>query len=185
MFQHTPKVDQTTVVDSQNYQESLVASLTRIIGEWTAPDFLTAVVAREGVDLDPAAITMITLLSTGGPLRPSELATKMVTGASNVSKVVARLAASGMASRIPDPADARATLVTLTAAGQRVANSFVRAGDGLVEDLLHDWSLAERTDLVRLLTKLEHSTIAFSTHLREGRQRPGQNVPGTTEGTQQ
>lgn len=171
-----------TMANSQNYQESLIASLTRIIGEWTAPDFLTAVVAREGVDLDPAAITMITQLSTGGAMRPSELAAKMVTGASNVSKVIARLTASEMATRIPDPADARASLIALTADGQRVANAFVRAGDGLVEDLLHDWSTDERTELVRMLSKLEHATIAFSAQLREGHQHPGQDLPGTSEG---
>ncbi len=171
--------------DSGNYQDSIIASLTRIIGEWTAPDFLTAVVAREGVDLDPAAITMVTILSMGGPLRPSSLAAKMVTGASNVSKVVARLVASGMAERIPDPDDARASLITLTEPGRRVAHSFVRAGDGLVEDLLRGWSAEERTALAQTLAKLEQSTISFSTQLREGQPHPAQSLPGDTEGAKQ
>ncbi len=162
-----------------------MASLIRIIGEWTAPDFLSAVVAREGVDLDPAAITMVTFLSVDGPLRPSALAKKMVTGASNVSKVVARLTAAGMVDRIPDPVDARAGLVSLTAAGHRVAQAFVRAGDGLVADLLQDWAPEERTDLVRLLAKLEQSTISFSTQLRANHTLPGQSEPGTTKGAQQ
>ncbi|MFC8304291.1 MarR family winged helix-turn-helix transcriptional regulator [Specibacter sp. NPDC057265] len=162
-----------------------MASLTRVIGEWTAPDFLSAVVAREGVDLDPAAITMITLLSFDGPLRPSTLATKMVTGASNVSKVVARLEASGMVDRISDPADARASLVNLTPAGHLVAQSFVRAGDGLVADLLQDWSPQERTDLVRLLAKLEQSTIAFSAQLRANHDSAGPFAPETTKGAHQ
>ena len=168
-----------------SHQEALVASLTRIIREWTAPDFLSAVVAREGVDLDPAAITMITVLSAAGPMRPSALAGKMVTGASNVSKVVARLTASGMVNRMPDPADARAGLVGLTAAGQRVAQSFVRAGDGLVEELLRGWAPDERTELVRLLTKFEQSTLSFSTQLRANHTPPGHSAPGTTEGATQ
>lgn len=164
------------------YRNEIVAALTRIIGEWTAPDFLTGVVAREGVDLDPAAITMITFLSTDGPQRPSALATKMVTGASNVSKVVARLSASGMVNRIPDPSDARAGLVTLTQEGQRVAGCFVRAGDGLVEDLLRDWTPAERLDLAQTLAKLQESTIRFSRELRTNPTSPVQTLPGTTEG---
>lgn len=170
---------------SGGYQEEIIASLIRIIGEWTAPDFLTAVVAREGVDLDPAAITMVTILSADGPLRPSVLATKMVTGASNVSKVVARLIASGMAERISDPDDARATLIALTDAGRRVAHSFVRAGDGLVEDLLRGWSAQERTGLAQSLAKLEQSTISFSTQLREGKLHPAQSLPGHQEGAKQ
>lgn len=168
-----------------SHQEALIASLTRIIREWTAPDFLSAVVAREGVELDPAAVTMITFLSTDGPSRPSALARKMVTGASNVSKVAARLTASGIVNRIPDPADARAGLVTLTPAGQRVAQSFVRAGDGLVEELLRGWAPEERTELVHLLAKLEQSTIRFSTQLRANHIPPGQSAPGTTEGAKQ
>ncbi|MEO6529439.1 MAG: MarR family winged helix-turn-helix transcriptional regulator [Specibacter sp.] len=167
---------------AEGYQNALMTSLTRIIGEWTAPDFLSAVVAREGVNLDPAAITMVTFLSTGGPQRPSTLAAKMVTGASNVSKVVARLTAAGMVTRIPDPADARAGVVSLTAAGHRVANSFVRAGDGLVEDLLQDWTDQDRTDLVRLLNKLERSTSSFSQQLRNTPSVPAQTVPGDTQG---
>lgn len=168
-----------------SYQEALMASLTRIIGEWTAPDFLSAVVAREGVDLDPAAITMITLLSAHGPLRPSLLAKKMVTGASNVSKVVARLSDSGMVDRIPDPVDARAGLVRLTDAGRRVAQSFVRAGDGLVEDLLRDWDPDERTELARMLGKLEKSTVRFSTQLRANHTHPVPSTPGPAEGAKQ
>lgn len=162
-----------------------MASLTRIIGEWTAPDFLSAVVAREGVDLDPAAITMVTFLSTDGPMRPSEMARKMVTGASNVSKVAARLTAAGMVNRVPDPADARAGLLGLTPAGHQVAGTFVRAGDGLVEDLLRGWSPGDRTELARLLQQLEQSTIAFSAQLRANHTRPEQTVPGATEGAKQ
>lgn len=162
-----------------------MASLTRIIGEWTSPDFLSAVVAREGVDLDPAAITMITFLSTDGALRPSALARKMVTGASNVSKVAARLAAAGMVNRVADPADARAGLLVLTPAGRQVANSFVRAGDGLVEDLLRGWTLDDRTELARLLAELERSTIDFSAQLRAKQALPEQSVPGDTEGAKQ
>ncbi len=162
-----------------------MASLTRIIGEWTAPDFLSAVVAREGVDLDPAAITMITFLSADGPMRPSALAGKMVTGASNVSKVAARLSAAGMVNRIPDPADARAGLLSLTPAGRQVATTFVRAGDGLVEDLLRGWSMADRTEMARLLAKLKQSTIDFSAQLRAKNPLPEQELPGETEGAKQ
>ena len=162
---------------AEGYQNALMTSLTRIIGEWTAPDFLSAVVAREGVNLDPAAITMVTFLSTGGPQRPSTLAAKMVTGA--IEKAQARV--EDRNANI-NPADARAGVVSLTAAGHRVANSFVRAGDGLVEDLLQDWTDQDRTDLVRLLNKLERSTSSFSQQLRNTPSVPAQTVPGDTQG---
>lgn len=148
------------------YSNALMTSLTRVMAQWSAPDFLTSVVARKGLDLDPGAITVITFLSNGGPLRPSALAQKMVTGASNVSKILARLTTAGIVKRISDPADARASLITLTPAGRKVANTFIEAGDSLVEELLTGWDEQERHDLVRLLDKLQHSTAALSSHLR-------------------
>lgn len=165
-----------------HYQEALLTSLTRIIGQWTAADFLTGVVAREGVQLDSGAITTITLLSANGPQRPSQLAQHMVTGASNISKIVARLIAAELAERIPDPADARAQLVKLTPSGEKVANSFIRAGDGLVDDLLNGWADQDRMDLVRLLGKLEQSTIDFSAQLRTTPSPHQAQNPRTTKG---
>lgn len=159
------------------YSNALMTSLTRVIAQWSAPDFLTSVVAREGLDLDPGAITVITFLSNGGPLRPSKLAQKMVTGASNVSKILARLTAAGIVKRIPDPADARASLVTLTLAGRKVAASFIEAGDSLVEDLLTGWDEQDRHDLVRLLGKLDQSTATLSSHLRNNQDHLDATAP--------
>ena len=164
------------------YSHALMSSLVRVLGEWSAPDFLTAVVAREGLELDPGSITVITFLSTGAPRRPSELARKMVTGASNMSKILARLSAAGIVERVPDPADARASLVMLTPDGRTVANSFVQAGDSLVAELLTGWEHQDRLDLVRLLDKLEHSTTELSRHLRTTQKRPESSTPEHIEG---
>lgn len=166
------------------YSHALMSSLVRIIGEWSAPDFLTAVVAREGLELDPGSITAITLLSTGAPRRPSKLAQQMVTGASNVSKILARLARADIVELLPDPADARASLVTLTPVGRTVASTFVRAGDSLVAELLAGWEQQDRQDLVRLLNKLEHSTTELSRHLRTTSTLPTPSTPELIEGEQ-
>lgn len=144
---------------------ALIASLTRVLAEWTAPEFLTAVVAREGLELDPGAITMVSILSHDGPQRPSHLATKMVTGASNVSKIVARLSTAGLVERVADPTDARAQRVELSTAGHQVAATFVRAGNGMVDELLDGWQENDRAEFTRLLSKFEESTISLSTRL--------------------
>ncbi len=150
-----------------DYRSGLISALTRVLGEWTAPDFLRKVAAREGLDLDPGAITMITILANHGAQRPSALSENMVTGASNVSKILARLVKAGLVVRVGDPLDARAQLVKLTPAGQSVADAFVRAGNGLVDDLLHDWSEKDRLEFTRLLQMFEQSTISFSAQLAE------------------
>ncbi|WP_449374041.1 MarR family winged helix-turn-helix transcriptional regulator [Arthrobacter psychrolactophilus] len=165
------------------YSHALMSSLVRIVGEWSAPDFLTAVVAREGLELG-RLITVITLLSTGVARRPSKLAQQMVTGASNMSKILARLSTAGIVERVPDPVDARASLVTLTPDGRAVANSFVQAGDSLVAELLNDWEQQDRQDLVRLLDKLEHSTTKLSHHLRTTSIQPTPPTPEHSKGEQ-
>lgn len=155
----------------------LVSVLTRILAEWTAPDFLTAVAAREGVDLDPGAITMVTILANSGPQRPSRLAADMVTGASNISKILARLITAGLARRIADPTDARAQLVELTASGQRTAAALVRAGDGLVDELFAGWTEPDRKEFTRLLARFGDATTALSGRLRHATWAPGAPPP--------
>ena len=144
------------------YSSDFLASLTSVIAQWTAPNFLVAVTAREGIDLDPTSITAISVLDRLGPLRPSALAEHLVTGASNISKVLARLEAAELAERRKDEADARATLIHLTAAGNEVAAAFVRAGDGMLDELLDGWSDKERSLLTQLTQRLDVSTRAFA-----------------------
>lgn len=151
---------------SGDYRSELMASLTRILGEWTAPEFLTAIAAREGVDLDAAAIVTVTVLANHGPQRPSALAAHLVTGASNASKIIRRLTEAGFAIREPDPDDARAQLITLTDAGRKIAASFVSAGDGLVDELLEGWSAADRELFTGLLQRFEQATVALAAGLR-------------------
>ncbi|GAA4366629.1 MarR family winged helix-turn-helix transcriptional regulator [Paeniglutamicibacter cryotolerans] len=151
---------------SGDYRSDLIASLTRILGEWTAPEFLTAVAARGGVHLDAAAIVTVTVLANHGPQRPSALAAHLVTGASNASKIIRRLTEAGFAVREPDPEDARAQLITLTEAGRKVAASFVCAGDGLVDELLEGWCASDREVFTDLLQRFEKATVALAAGLR-------------------
>lgn len=166
---------------------ALIEALTRIISEWSAPEFLTGVVAREGVELDPGAIKMVTMLAAQGPQRPSQLARNMVTGASNISKIAQRLTTTGLAARISDPNDARAHQLALTESGHHVSSAFVRAGNGMVDDLLQGWSGQERQELLRSMQKLEHATMAFAAQLHHTAatgQAPVRTTAETEEGVQ-
>lgn len=154
------------------YRSQLMSSLIRVLGEWTAPEFLSGVAAREGIHLDPPAIVVVTILGQHGPQRPSSLAARAVTGASNISKITRRLGETGLVVREADPQDARAQLVRLTPAGQQVASAFVRAGDGLVDEVLDGWSDADRLAFVSLLQRFEAATVRLSGDLTA-------NVPAT------
>lgn len=151
----------------------LIGVLNGILAQWTAPAFTTAVAAREGVVLDPGALKLLSILNASGGQRPSALAERMVTGASNVSKIIARLEQADLVERTPDPADSRASMVVLTGAGQRAGESLRRAGMSLVEDLLEGWSAADREDLLRLLARFEADSHRVAAALRDERGLPG------------
>jgi DNA-binding MarR family transcriptional regulator len=152
-------VERTT---NHPYSSDFLAALTSVISQWTAPSFLVAVTAREGIDLDPTAITALSVLDRLGPHRPSVLADHLATGASNVSKVLGRLETAGFIERRKDEADARATLIHLTSAGDSLAAAFVRAGDGILDELLEGWSDKERRLLTQLMQRLDVSTRLFA-----------------------
>lgn len=150
------------MADGLRYSSNLVASVTHLIGTWTGADFIASVARSEGVDIGNPSIVVITLVANGGPQRPSALSDALVTGASNVSKILSRLERDGLVERRADPLDARASLVHLTERGDDVARALVRAGDRLIDDLLADWTEADRSDFTRLMTKFDASSTAFA-----------------------
>ncbi|MFE4466687.1 MarR family winged helix-turn-helix transcriptional regulator [Oerskovia sp. NPDC056781] len=143
------------------YRSDLLDSLVRVMGLWTSGDFLAAVAAREGIDLDTPAIVVLTVVWRQGPRRPSAIAEHLSTGASNVSKILRRLDTAGLTERREDPDDARASRVHLTEAGARVARTFVAAGDALVDELLDGWSAGDRLAFTELMRRFEGASESF------------------------
>lgn len=146
----------------------LIELLNRLLAQWTAPGFTTAVAAREGVVLDSAALTLLSILNNSGAQRPSALSERMVTGASNIFKITARLEEAGLVRRMPDPNDSRASLIDLTEAGTRAGQALRRSGNTLVDLLLQGWSPRDRAELVRLLARFESETQRVAGTLRDG-----------------
>lgn len=143
------------------YRSDLLDSLVRVMGLWTSGDFLAAVAAREGIDLDTPAIVVLTVVWRQGPQRPSAIAEHLSTGPSNVSKILRRLDAAGLTERREDPDDARASRVRLTEAGAHVARTFVAAGDALVDELLDGWSAQDRVAFAELMQRFERASESF------------------------
>ena len=146
------------MVGAPEQNAALIQTLNGVLAQWTAPDFTTAVAAREGVVLDPGALALLSILNNSGSQRPSALAERMVTGASNISKITARLQEAGLVERCSDPVDARASLIRLTPAGKRAGAALRRSGSTLVEEMLSGWNEEDRHDLLRLLSRFETET---------------------------
>lgn len=124
------------------YERPIAADLVRIVTAWTDDGYRAAVATRAGVD--PRLATPVFVLAEAGALRPGILAHRLHASPPTTSRLLADLAAAGLAARIPDPDDARAALVVLTDAGRRAAAALAREGDRLIDELTADWSQRER-----------------------------------------
>jgi DNA-binding MarR family transcriptional regulator len=113
--------------------------------------------ARESLepwDITPAQSRALGVLLRGGPLRLSDVAERLRIVPRSTTEVVDALEAAGLAERRPDPADRRATLVTLTPRGTEVAESARAARAAGAERFFDTLSPADRADLARILKTL-------------------------------
>lgn len=107
-----------------------------------------------------------------GPARVTDLAARVHTDVSVVSRQVSQLEARGLIAKVPDPADGRASLVTLTTAGGGlVSQVFDRSGDWMA-GLLDDWTPEQVDALITGLGRLAdslHTELCSLTSTEEGR----------------
>src|SRR6266540_3876202 len=88
------------------------------------------------------------------PKRLPELAARMGVDASTASRQVQQLERTGLVGRVGDPADRRASLLELTAEGNRVLARMRQARRASLAQVLGGWSRADRRTLAAMLTRL-------------------------------
>lgn len=101
--------------------------------------------------LEKLSMHVLGRLDAEGPMRPSALAHLVRLDLSTVSRHVASLEAAGLAARGPDPTDRRACLVRVTPAGTEAMAVQRKRRRQRMDQVLADWSLDDRRELVRLL----------------------------------
>jgi DNA-binding MarR family transcriptional regulator len=129
-------------------------ALTRLIRRGNQPRVHERLAARAGVTLDRAAYSILCRVHEAGPLRLSGLAARTGVDASTVSRQVQQLERTGLVGRVGDPADRRASLLALTAEGDRVLARMRKARRESLAQVLSGWSGADRRALGALLTRL-------------------------------
>jgi DNA-binding MarR family transcriptional regulator len=115
---------------------------------------------RAGVDVDRSGIIILTTLHRIGPMRMSDLAADIGLDRSTISRQVGAVVRGGFVQKMDDSADARASLLTLTARGQAARKKLADAWHDMVLELLEGWSHEEQADLARLLGKLAYQLRA-------------------------
>ena len=111
--------------------------------------------AREiGINLTPTQWAALAKLSETGPCSQNHLGRLTAMDIATIKGVIDRLTARGLTETSPDPADGRRLLVSLTRAGQQLAEKAVPNALAITRETLAPLDAREREILVALLGKL-------------------------------
>ena len=105
-------------------------------------------------DLDGASYGLLSLLQDAGPLRASELVTRIGLDKSTVSRQVAHLVDLGLVDRAPDPVDGRAQVLSPSPEGSARLARIRDVRRARWEDDLADWPASDVAALADLLRRL-------------------------------
>jgi DNA-binding MarR family transcriptional regulator len=140
--------------------ERAVAALLRSVGGRSAT---TLVAERSGSVLPAASILLLEHLAAAGTQRVSRIAECQKVGVPAITPRLKDLQAAGLIRRDADPDDARASLISLTAAGRATLARIRKARCRILTEALHDVdpdSVATAADaLTRIAAALEESRL--------------------------
>jgi DNA-binding MarR family transcriptional regulator len=140
-------------------------SVARVVNQVRAHE---ALCKKAGVDVDRGGAALLYKLHVEGEnARLTDLADRLGIDSPAVTRKVQQLEREGLVSRSVDPADARASRVSLTRQGRSCIGRLLRERERWLEGLLGGWAKADREDFARLL-KLFASTIAGDSEERHG-----------------
>ncbi|MGW8687703.1 MarR family winged helix-turn-helix transcriptional regulator [Streptomyces sp. NPDC055817] len=105
--------------------------------------------------LTPSRLAALAALSAHGPLRISDLATRMGIALSTVSRMVDLLDGFGWIERQADPQDQRATLIALNDTGQALLDSTRRQAATRLAERIHQLTADHQHSLHDALPALE------------------------------
>jgi len=111
---------------------------------------------------DMGMFLVVNRLSYNGAMRPVELSLALGMTATNMSKIVGRLAHAGLVVRVPAPEDDRGVLVALTDDGRVVGERIMAVAEENLCRVLADWSPAEVEDLKRTMARLARAHRSVS-----------------------
>jgi DNA-binding MarR family transcriptional regulator len=113
---------------------------------------------RSGVTLERGLHPVVMTIAKLEPVRTTELAAALALKSSTVSRHIARLERLGLVQRTGDPADARASLLTLSDAGRRTHAVLNEAWEQILAEQL---ALAGSGDAGALAGELDKVARAF------------------------
>lgn len=124
------------------------------------------IAAHAGVDLDRTSAVVLQTLANPqtSHCKLHEIAGKLGIEAAAITRKTQLLEQAGLLRRTADQKDGRAYVLSLTAAGKKIAGKLHAAKRRELQNVLADWTTRDRADLVRLVQKLATSIEPASLH---------------------
>ena len=115
----------------------------------------TSIFARDiGTNLTPTQWAALSKLAETGPCSQNQLGRLTAMDVATIKGVIDRLTARGLTETSPDPEDGRRLLVSLTRAGQQLAEKVAPNAVAITRETLGPLEPKERETLMALLNKL-------------------------------
>ncbi|WP_369134051.1 MarR family winged helix-turn-helix transcriptional regulator [Modestobacter sp. I12A-02662] len=131
----------------------LEAALTAVVRWASRASVVRQLAGPAAAGLSPTDLWLLDGIVRHGPVRASDIATWQGVDRSTMTAQLRRLTGRGLVDRDPDPRDARAVLVSSSAAGRRLHDEVRRQGARVLADLLADWAPADREAFAGLLSR--------------------------------
>jgi DNA-binding MarR family transcriptional regulator len=108
----------------------------------------------DGVTMTRTGYWLLVKVSDQAPIRLSDIADSVELDLSTISRQVRDLVAAGLLAKVPDPADGRAALLSLTAQGAAVLEAVSEARRQVLAEAIAEWTDEERNALAAGLHRL-------------------------------
>ncbi len=117
--------------------------------------------AGAGLPLDRAAYPVLRGIAECGPVRLSDLASRLGVEISTASRQVKELEQAGLVERTGDPKDGRVTMLALAPAGREALRKLRESWRRTLVEILDSWPENEREALADLLARLAADMVAY------------------------
>lgn len=131
--------------------------LTRLVRLAHLPRLHERLASEARVSLDRTLYPVLGRLGELGPVRLSDLAGALGLDLSTISRQITSLEEKSLIERRADPADGRASTVSLTRKGRDVLDRLRAVRRKLLTETLREWSQKDIDQLARLLARLTDS----------------------------
>ena len=130
--------------------DEFATSLVELIGFFSAPQRVELLLQEADVTLDRALFPLLICLAMRGPLSVAGLSDQVGRDHTTISRQLSKLESLGLIARHSAADDKRVRTISLTPAGEGIAQAVTAARRRLLSQALIGWNETDLADLARL-----------------------------------